>query len=121
MSEQMLKRYIAELVGSLTNLGDGISDYLQKLNHLSCIVSAALKKYHKEDGKLPKLRSELNAAMIMVYSPKGLSQAWVTASKIEEELVNIIFEKDLVDYTALLDFQQKLNEKWKRRGGSHES
>lgn len=117
MTEQMVKRYIAELLGGLTTLGEGISDYLQKLNHLSCIVSAALMKYSKDDGKLPDLRNRLHMAMMMVYSPKGVSTAWVEASKIQEELTHIIFSRDLVDYSALYDFQVKLNEKWRKRGG----
>jgi hypothetical protein len=120
-SDQMVKKYIAELVGGLVSLQEGISDYLQKLNHLSCIVSAALNKYSNSNGKIAELRTRLHNAMSHVYHPKTLPLAWIEASKIEEELVDLIFQKDLIDYSALYDFQVKLNEKWKKRGGIHES
>ncbi|WP_456478217.1 hypothetical protein [Geoglobus ahangari] len=120
-SEQMVKKYIAELVGGLVSLQDGISDYLQKLNHLSCVVHAALNKSNDSNGKIAELRERLHRAMGYVYHPKALPFAWVEASKIEEELIELIFEKDLIDYSALYDFQTKLNEKWKKRGGGHES
>lgn len=112
MVNQSVKRYIADLVGSLLVLGDGLTEYIQKLNHTSAVVSAVLK-----DGKVKNLRERLYDVMEYVYNPKTLPLAWIEAAKIHEKLLVLIYENDLIDFQELLNFQQKLEEKWKKRGG----
>ncbi|WP_457548721.1 hypothetical protein [Archaeoglobus sp.] len=112
MVNQSVKRYIADLVGSLLVLGEGLTEYIQKLNHTSAVVSAVLK-----DKKVKDLREKLYDVMEYIYNPKTIPLAWIEASKIHEELLLVVFENDLIDFQELLNLQQKLEEKWKKRGG----
>ena len=118
MVNQSVKRYIADLVGSLLVLGEGLTEYIQKLNHTSAVISAVLVL--KENGtaeRLRKLRESLYDVMEYVFDPKTRPLAWVKASQIHEQLLAIIYENDLIDFQELLNFQRKLEEKWKKRGG----
>ena len=112
MVNQNVKRYIADLVGSLLVLGEGLTEYIQKLNHTSAVVSAVLK-----DENVRNLREKLYNVMEYAYNPKTLPLAWIEAAKIHEKLLVLIYENDLIDFQELLNFQQKLEEKWKKRGG----